>query len=117
VNIMAEYAPSFFSVAFLEAVGGEGTYTIRDVVKEDVTSPSTGAVDNLPCIRFVETKSKLVLKKTNAQTMAEAWGPDTINWAGATVVLRVETMKVGGKSIRWIAAHPANGADGGDPPF
>ncbi len=48
--------------------------------------------DNRLVMAFVGKEKKMVLNKTNAMTIAEAFGPDTDNWIGAEV--EVFSMKV-----------------------
>ena len=48
--------------------------------------------DNKLIMKFVGKEKGMVLNKTNAMTIAEAFGPDTDNWVGAEI--EVFSMKV-----------------------
>jgi hypothetical protein len=101
VNILEEACkPRFFSVDYLEGLGGERTYTIETVRHEDVEWQ--GKSDRKPCLVFEETTTMQVVNPTNARTLAARLGADTATWGGKVVTLRVSDMYVGGRSRKWV---------------
>lgn len=81
--------------------------TIKSVKEDKVAGPRGEQVKVI--IGFKERPKKLILNKTNARALAKALTPETDNWIGATVVLGVESVKVGKNvvpSIRVKSATP-----------
>jgi hypothetical protein len=101
VNILEEACrPRFFSVDYLEGLGGSRSYTIKTVRHEDVEWQ--GVTDRKPCLVFNETQTMQVVNPTNARSLASSLGSDTTTWDGKAVTLRVSDMFVGGRSRKWI---------------
>jgi hypothetical protein len=50
-------------------------------------------------LRFEETDQALVLNKTNAATLSDAFGDESDNWIGKAVLLCAETTTYGGKTV------------------
>lgn len=58
--------------------------------------------DEKPVLYFVKTKKGLVLNKTNATTIAKAYGDDTDNWRGKTVIVFTAVTDFGGRDTLGI---------------
>ena len=77
-------------------VGKEVPVTIRRVDQENVTGHG-GEVERKVVLIFQESPKPLILNKTNAKTIAEAYGPETDNWDGKKVILYSEKLKAFGE--------------------
>lgn len=69
------------------------TVTINDVKQEEVGD------DSRPVVYFRGAKKGLVLNKTNATTIAEAYGNDTDDWFGKPVTLYEAEAEYQGKRM------------------
>lgn len=103
---------TMFPAPYLRAAelqGQEPGLTISGVAIEKVAQN-----EEKPVLHFQEGCKGLVLNKTNAKTLAAAYGPDTAGWGGRPVVLFVtQTQRPSGEPCEGIrlrvpvAAPPA----------
>ena len=78
--------------------------TIRAVVANVVTEQM--GKDMKPVIYFSGKQKGLVINKTKAMLLADAWGPETPNWLGREVSLRPDKALFEGKVTDAIAIAP-----------
>ncbi len=57
-------------------------------------------------LRLAKIKARLPLNKTNATTLAAAWGPMTDNWIGRPIDLRPEKVLFSGSMVAAIRVAP-----------
>src|SRR5262245_58691070 len=92
---------------FLAATDLKGPVTVDRINYEQFTRPGeptrTKAV-----IYFRNGKKGMVVKKTNAENMAAAFGKPFAGWVGNRVTLRAEQTMFGGKPTRGLRIYPAN---------
>lgn len=101
-----------FPSAFLRA-GDLGGKTFKMVMK-GVTMEDIGG-DHKAVLEFERTDKKVVLNKTNANAISDAYGTDTDNWAGKEVEVFPATTMFKGQNVpcvrlRAIAPAAAPGA-------
>ena len=72
------------------------TLVIETVTQEEVTSDGEGKQKKW-ALKFKDDDQLLVLNKTNASILAEAFGPDTDSWADKAITLRTEKVSFGGR--------------------
>jgi hypothetical protein len=75
---------------------------IAHVVLEVVGNPA----ENLPVMYFHGKAKGVVLNKTNANAVAQAYGPDTDNWPGKLVEVFPSTTEFAGKIVDCIRMRP-----------
>lgn len=73
------------------------TLTIDRVGVEEIVTPTTGEVTEKPILFFKESKRPLILNKTNAATLAKAFGRETDQWMGKAVELFAKPVKAFGE--------------------
>jgi hypothetical protein len=73
---------------------------LTDVSQEEVNDGETKQTKW--ALKLKAEDRLLVLNKTNATILAEAFGPVTDRWAGKTVTLRTEKVSFGGRMIDGI---------------
>lgn len=61
-------------------------------------------------LSFKGTDKTLVLNATNANMIADSYGPDSDAWTGKAIELRPERVNFAGKMVDAIRCYPANGA-------
>lgn len=114
-------------IAAAECVDSKGnpkdvTLTIKSVVIEDLQS-TDGEKEKKPIMRFVETEKKLVLNKTNAETIAEMYGTKAEDWNGKRITVYPTKVRAFGEMMPCIrirdkvpaAKDPAKPAAVGEP--
>ncbi len=79
---------------------------IKDVVMETIGE------DRRPILYFVGKEKGVVLNKTNATNISEAYGPDTDGWTGKKVILFTAWVDFQGKSVEAIRIRPHREAKG-----
>jgi hypothetical protein len=82
MNINTAFPSKYLKGAEME---GDTVYTIDSVTIENVGS--SDKPEAKPVVMFRETEKGLVLNKTNANTIAGLYGPDTDGWAGKPITL------------------------------
>lgn len=81
------------------------TVTIKDVVMEKLGE------DTRPVLYFSGKEKGIVLNKTNATNIREAYGPDTEEWTGKKVVLFTAWVDFQGRSVEAIRIRPARASE------
>jgi hypothetical protein len=92
---------------FLRAaqLGGQ----VRRVTIEAVTTEILGQGEKAAqkiVLKLAGVKQRLALNKTNAQTLASVWGPNTDHWIGRQIDLRPEKILFAGKMVDTIGVQP-----------
>ena len=85
-----------FPSKYLKAEDLEGanvTVTIEEVNREEVGPKKESKL----VIRFVNTRKKMVLNKTNATTIAKLYGEETDEWLGKRIILYSKDTEFQGK--------------------
>jgi hypothetical protein len=79
-----------------EDLKGENvTVTIEEFTREKVGSEK----ESKPVISFVNTLKKMVLNKTNADTIAKLYGGETDQWPGKRIILYPKDIEFQGKMV------------------
>lgn len=97
-----------FPSKFLKAADigdAQPTVTMKEVIMEDIGE------DRRPVLYFTGKDKGVVLNKTNATNISQAYGPDTDDWTGKKVVLFTAWVDFQGKSIEAIRIRPARDND------
>lgn len=81
--------------------GKEFTVTIAKVAFEDLVLKG-GAKERKPVVTFQNAKKRLVLNKTNAETISFMHGTDPTKWVGKKVTLYPTTTKFGRDTVDCI---------------
>ncbi len=105
---MAHYK-SMFDYKYLGAWSLEGkdrTLKIKEVVGETLRNKQ--GTDRKPVVYFHGTKTNagFALNKTNAEIIANLYGPDTTKWIGQLVTLYATQTQVGSKMVDCIRVRP-----------
>lgn len=77
--------------------GATFTFTIARATLETVRN-NNGAMEEHPIIYFEKARKGLLLNKTNALTLTEAYGPDMHQWSGKPVTLYTIQLNSFGKT-------------------
>ncbi len=127
MNINDQFPSKFLKAADLN--GSQIVVTIKDCIVESIGE------DKRPVLYFAGKEKGVVMNKTNATNVSEAYGPDTDEWTGKKVVLYTAYVDFQGRSVESIrirkpkeselgtsakpAAHPASPPqfEQGDPGF
>lgn len=80
------------------------TLNISHVTIEEVGKDK----DRRPCIYFQGHEKGVVLNKTNATNIGNAYGPNTDNWIGKAVTLFTTWVDFQGQSVEAIRLRPAD---------
>lgn len=84
----------FFKAADLK--GKPARLTIANIQLEDVGD------DRKPVARFEEAEQALVLNKTNAGVLADAYGDETDDWIGQVIIIKPDKTDYAGKRVDCI---------------
>lgn len=95
---MSEAFPTKY-VSAADLQGREVEVTIANVVMEAM---DTNTGEHKPCAYFHGTPKGLVLNKTNANTIADAYGDDTDQWIGHPITLFPSMTDFAGKQVACI---------------
>ena len=98
-NITEMYRSRFFKAADVPKRGI--TRVIEDVTEEEVNGDGEGKQTKW-ALKFKDEDQLLVLNKTNASILAEAFGPDTDSWTDKAITLRTEKVSFGGRMTNGI---------------
>jgi hypothetical protein len=93
-----------FPSAYIKATDLNGQRVkikMHRVVMEDVGD------DHKPVLYFYGTEKKMVLNKTNANEITDAYGDDTVNWDGQVIELYHARVDFGGKKVDAIRVNAA----------
>lgn len=85
-------------VAAVEFKGKDWTLTINSVKVEQLVMVG-GAKKTKPVISFSETKKKLVLNKTNADSIASMYGAEASKWVGKRITLYPAKALFGNQTV------------------
>lgn len=91
--------------------GKEVKVTIEGVNREEVGSNN----DTKPVVYFKGHDKGVVLNKTNAQNIADTYGPETDGWTGKDVILFTTWVDFQGKSVEAIRIRPAKSGEKAKP--
>lgn len=94
MNINDQFPSKFLKAADLD--GKQIVVTIKDCLVEAIGE------DRRPVLYFVGKDKGVVLNKTNANNIGDAYGPDTEEWTGKKVVLYTAYVDFQGKSMEAI---------------
>lgn len=104
MNINDQFPSKYLKAPDLN--GGEVVVTIKDCIVEEVGD------DKRPVLYFAGKEKGVVLNKTNATNISEAFTPDTDEWVGKKVTLYTTWVDFQGKSMESIRIRPARPSDG-----
>lgn len=93
--------PSDF-LAAADFRGKDVTLTIVSVSVDELPLAGSTKKEKRPVLRFKETKKKLVLNKTNAKSIAKAFGPMTATWTGKRPTFFPTTTRFGKETVECI---------------
>lgn len=71
-----------------------------------VTIEEVGEKEHKPVMRFVGKEKGLVLNKTNATSIAQIYGDDTMAWSGQRIELMAVPTTFNGKQVMGIVTLP-----------
>ena len=108
MNVFSSAMFEYLCAEMLPDGGRTVSLTIKAAAEETVTGPR--GESQRVVLSFRERPKKLILNKTNARTLAKALGPETDDWPGASVVLGVESVKVGKQTVPSIRVRSATAA-------
>lgn len=94
MNIDEQFPSKFLKAADLN--GHEIVVTIKDCAVEAIGE------DKRPVLYFAGKDKGVVLNKTNATNIRDAYGPDTDEWTGKKVVLYTAYVDFQGRSVESI---------------
>lgn len=121
MNINKAFPSNYLKADDLE---GDTIYTIKKVVMEKLGQGQDA--DEKPVVYFRETDLGFACNKTNANTIAGIYGPETEHWTGKTITLFPTQVEFAGNQVAAIrvriqkkpghASHahspaPTNGSD------
>jgi hypothetical protein len=104
MNINDQFPSKYLKAADLN--GGEAVVTIKDCIMESLGE------DRRPVLYFAGKEKGVVLNKTNATNISDAYGGDTDEWVGKKVVLYTAYVDFQGRSMEAIRIRPAKAHDG-----
>lgn len=99
ININDAFPSKWMKASDLE--GRQPRMTVADVRMEDI-----GDDGHKPVIYFHGTDKGIVLNKTNATNISQAYGPNTDGWRGKDVVLFTTWVDFNGRSVEAIRIRP-----------
>lgn len=91
------YPSRFLKADDIEEEGGEVRALIKCVKIEELQDPERGKEDK-PILYFLRIEKGLVMNKTNAETIGDAFGDETDAWVGKEVLLVTERVTAFGKT-------------------
>lgn len=97
MNIHDEFPSKYLKASDIEQ---DVTVTMRDVQREDVGD------DRKPVLYVEEFDKGIVLNKTNANNIAEVYGPNTDQWRGGQMTLATAMVDFQGRSTRALRLYP-----------
>lgn len=101
------YPSRFLKAEDITEEGGEIRAFIKAVKIEELQDPERGKEDK-PVVYFLRIDKGLVLNKTNAETIGDAYGDETDAWAGKEVLLVTERVTAFGKTAPAIRIRIQN---------
>jgi hypothetical protein len=95
--------PSNYVSAF-DLGGRDATVTIASVTSE--TLRTRGGQERKPVLRFTDASKKLVLNRTNAETIARLYGSRAEAWKGQRITLFPTRVRFGNETVDAIRVRP-----------
>lgn len=86
--------------------GREFRLSIAGIHYESMDDDAGGKTEK-PVMRFHEAQKGMVLNKTNASVLADAFGQETDDWIGRQIVLYVARVDFRGKRVDGLRVRPA----------
>ena len=99
MDINAVFPSKYLKASDLQ--GRECAVTIDSVTTEDVAGQGEPD-DHKPILWFEKATKGFVLNKTNANTIAGMYGPETDNWVGRTITLFPTQTDFQGKQVACV---------------
>jgi len=110
VNITSAFPSRYLKAADIP-LGQSVTVTVRSVVSEGVESDH-GPAEDKPVLYFMDKKKGLVLNRTNAAIVSEAYGDETDAWTGLPVEIYTTQTEFRGRMVPCLRLRiPAAAAD------
>jgi hypothetical protein len=103
MNVMDAFPSKYLKASDLQ--GREITVKISHIMMEEIGQDK----QTKPALYFMGKEKGIILNKTNATNIATAYGADTDEWAGKSVVLFTAWVDMQGKSVEAIRVRPASG--------
>jgi hypothetical protein len=103
MNVMDAFPSKYLKASDLQ--GREITVKISHIMMEEIGQDK----QTKPALYFMGKEKGIILNKTNATNISAAYGPDTDEWAGKSVVLFTAWVDMQGKSVEAIRVRPAAG--------
>lgn len=95
-------------VSAVEFKGRDVTLTIKSVTVENLKLRG-GTSERKPVVHFAETKKRLVLNKTNADSIAQEHGTDADKWLGKKITLYPTKTQCGRDMVDCIRVREPKG--------
>jgi hypothetical protein len=114
---MADDFDDLYGSRFLSAtdVKAPVTATIERIDHESFARP--GEPTRVKAVAYFKGGKKgMVINKTNANTLALAFGKKFADWPGKRVTVKAEPTNFGGKPTQGLRLYPVNGAEKIAPP-
>jgi hypothetical protein len=102
-----------FPSAYLKATDLAGK---RVKIKMDRVEMEDIGGDHKPVLHFIGTDKKMVVNKTNASEIIDAYGDDTDDWHGKTIELYEARVDFQGKKVQAIRVNAMLGGNGSTAP-
>lgn len=99
MNINDAFPSAFVNASQLK--GSEHTLTIEGFKIEEMPNG-----DEAACISFKDRRAGLVLNKTNANAIESLFGPETDEWVGKDILVKVEKVSYQGSLVDGIRVYP-----------
>ena len=100
---------SAFPSNFLKAADLPQGQDVRVTMDTVALEQMPGDNEQRPVLRFRGKEKGLVLNRTNAETIAHAFGPETLHWSGRQVLLFVASTSFNGRMVPCIRVRVASG--------
>jgi hypothetical protein len=95
INVAKVYAGNLLTA---NDVGPQPRRVVIESVGTEILGEGSEARQRVVC-SLHDSPQKLVLNRTNASVLVEAFGSDGDEWAGKAIILRVERVQFGGKLV------------------
>lgn len=91
------YPSKYLKAADIDEEGGEVRALIKCIKIEELQDPERGKEDK-PILYFLRIDKGLVMNKTNAEIIGDAYGDETDTWPGKEILLVTEKVTAFGKT-------------------
>ena len=89
----------------------KSTETVITTIEREVFDRTDGRSEAKALLHFKAFPKPCVCNKTNALSLAEAYGKNPADWIGKPVIVRTEPTSFGGKPTKGIRVYPTNADD------